>query len=292
MSCILKNNNLVLELELPGQGYTESRFDWSGKITSISYKGVTVAGSEKEGVSECGQGFFNEFGIDQPVGYDKVVAGGLFHKIGVGLLKRDTEDYNFFKHYEVEPADFTVVQKSDNIHLECQSPEHLGIAYLLTKEIVLTDKGFEIRYRLENTGTELLQTNEYCHNFLNLKNTPVGPGYRLKFPFELRPDTFEQIVNPEGKVEFGERELDFKGNPQEAFFFSNLSGGKSVPAGWSLENTDVGIGISETLSEPTKSVNLWGLGHVISPELFFNIDLEPGKVVAWTRAYGLYELEK
>jgi hypothetical protein len=292
MSCILKNNNLILELELPGQDYIDSRFDWSGKITSVSYKGITVTGSEKEGVSECGKGFYNEFGIDQPLGYEQAGAGGLFHKIGVGLLKRDVEDYDFFKSYEVEPADFTVVQKTDSIHLECLAAEHLGIAYLLTKEIVLTDNGFEIQYQLENTGTEPILTNEYCHNFLNLKKTPVGPGYRLKFPFELNRDTFDQIVNPEGKAEFGERELVFSGTPQEAFFFSNLSGGKSVPAGWSLENTDVGIGISETLSEPTKSVNLWGLGHVISPELFFNIDLEPGKEVVWTRAYSLYELEK
>ncbi len=290
MSCILKNNNLILELELPGQGYIDSRFDWSGKITSVSYKGITVTGSEKEGVSECGKGFYNEFGIDQPLGYEQAGAGGLFHKIGVGLLNRDAEDYDFFKPYEAEPADFTVVQRTDSIHLECLSAEHLGIAYLLTKEILLTEQGFEIRYQLENTGTESIQTNEYCHNFLSMNGAPLGPDYRLEFPFDLRPDRFGQIVNPEGVVEIRAREIHFNGTPGQPFFFSDLSGGETVPAQWSLENKTIGLGISEALSESTGSVNLWGYGHVVSPELFLSIDLEPQGTVEWSRLYRIYEL--
>jgi hypothetical protein len=37
-------------------------------------------------------------------------------------------------------------------------------------------------------------------------------------------------------------------------------------------------------------INVWGHKHVISPELFVSIDLEPGKKQKWRRRYTFYHL--
>ena len=70
-----------------------------------------------------------------------------------------------------------------------------------------------------------------------------------------------------------------------------MSGGETVKAKWSLENHKSKIGISESGDFQTNAVNLWGCGHVISPELFFTINIQPGQSIAWTRCYSVYELD-
>jgi hypothetical protein len=120
-----------------------------------------------------------------------------------------------------------------------------------------------------------------------IDNRPIGNSYILRFPFQLRPDSFEETVNTEQKAEIGDREIQFIGTPQEQFFFSNLSGGDQVQAGWELINTKSRIAIRETADFQTDRVNLWGWKHVISPELFFKIDLKPGESVQWKRQYSI-----
>lgn len=41
------------------------------------------------------KGFYNEFGIDTPIAYEETKEGGYFHKIGIGLLKKEEEQYWF-----------------------------------------------------------------------------------------------------------------------------------------------------------------------------------------------------
>ena len=49
-----------------------------------------------------------------------------------------------------------------------------------------------------------------------------------------------------------------------------------------------GIGLRETGSFPTSAINLWGWCHVISPELFIEINLEPGNAMEWSRQYHVF----
>ena len=62
-------------------------------------------------------------------------------------------------------------------------------------------------------------------------------------------------------------------------------------AEWALENTISRIGISETGSFQTNMVNLWGWGHAISPELFFDIHIQAGQSVDWSRTYHIYAID-
>lgn len=293
MTQVLENENLKIYIDLPSENYNLSRFDWTGKIVAVKYKGVYVTGVEKMNVADdtnYGKGFYNEFGIEVPVAFEEAGKGGWFHKIGIGLLKKDDEQYRFSKNYEIQPAEFKVTSESDKVIIACKSQNMNGYSYELKKEIELLESGFIIKYALHNTGEKTISTNEYNHNFLAINNDLVSSNYVLKFPFEIKSELFGATVNPENKVEIGQNEITFNGTPGEPFFFSNLSGNEKVNATWELINTKNKIGISETGSFKTTKINLWGSTHVISPELFYDVKVEPGREIKWWRKYNVYEI--
>ena len=293
MGHILKNKNLEIQIDLPLQNYNFSRFDWTGKIVKIKFKNMLLSSVER---TDCenghlfGKGFYNEFGIDHALGFEETKTGDWFHKIGVGLLKKDDQPYLFSKKYEVKPADFKIEIALNKIIIICKSEVINGYSYILKKEIKLLESGFTIKYDLQNTGEKNIITDEYAHNFASINKDTIGSNYILKFPFQLRPQLFEETVNPEQKVEIKQNEIKFNGSPEKEFFFSNLSGNEKVDANWELINLKSKIGISETGSFQTNKVNLWGWKHVISPELFFNISIKPSQVVQWSRTYNVFKL--
>ncbi len=294
MTHLLKNKNLEIQIDLPLTNYNFSRFDWTGKIVSVKYKGIYISGVEKlndEDDTKSGKGFYNEFGIEAPVGYNEIPEGDWFHKIGVGLLKKDGGEYLFSKPYEIQPASFKVSSKTDKIMISCKAQNANGYDYVYKREIILVESGFVIHYSLKNTGEKTIHTDEYVHNFIAINKELVGSDYILKFPFNIKPELFKGNVNPEGKVEIGEKEITFNGTPDQQFFFSNLSGNENLDASWELINTRTKIGISETGSFKTNKVNLWGWTHVISPELFFSISVKPGEEIEWSRTYHVFDLE-
>lgn len=293
MSHVLRNKQLEIQIDLPMENYNYSRFDWTGKIVSVKYKNICVTGFEiqnNEDHTKSGKGFYSEFGIDAALGFAETKAGDWFHKIGIGLLKKDSEDYLQSRKYEIQPAAFTVSARSDEMIITCISPSFNGCSYVLKKEIRLIESGFIIKYLLKNTGKKTIRTDEYNHNFMAFNKELIGSDYLLKFPFYIKPERFQETVNHEGKVEIGEKEITFNGTPNDPFFFSNLSGNENVEAAWELINTKTKIAISETGSFKTTKVNLWGWKHVISPELFFTITVEPSKEIEWSRTYHVFEV--
>jgi hypothetical protein len=294
MAHILKNKNLEIHIDLPLKNYNLSRFDWTGKITAVKYKGIDVSTVERiDDVDDnnYGKGFYNEFGIETPIGFEEIKEGEWFPKIGVGALKKEGEEYSFSKTYEIAPADFKLVTDKNKLIIECKSQYVNGYSYVLKKEIELMGNSFVIKYHLSNKGDKIISTNEYCHNFLAINKELIGSQYILKFPFDIIPELFGATVNPEGMVVIGQNEITFKNTPNEQFFFSNLSGGESDTASWELINTKSKIGISETGSFTTNKVNLWGWKHVISPELFYEVKLKPGEKTEWSRTYHLFDIE-
>lgn len=289
----LKNEHLEIIIDLPQENYQGPRFDWTGKIISVKFGDLYVSGREQEAAvdpTQYGRGFYNEFGISSAIGYDETQQADWFHKIGVGLLQKDSGPYDFQKAYPIRPAAFAIKAGGENIQIICRSELHNGYAYRLEKNIQLLNDGFSIHYHLINLGEKPIHTQEYCHNFLAFDDELIGSNYLLKFPFSIQQALFGERVNPEHVVEIGEREFRFHATPQQQFFFSNLSGGKPVPAQWTLENQNSNIGISETGDFSSQSINLWGWTHVISPELFIDIKLAPKQSHEWTRAYRLYQL--
>lgn len=295
MPHILKNKNLEVQIDLPFENYDFTRFDQTGKITDVIYKGTSFATIERtDGVDQnkFGQGFYNEFGLEIPVGFDAIEIGEWFHKIGVGLLKKDSNDYFFLNEYHIEKAEFDTILEKDRIRIKCSSALSHGYSYILTKDIILDDHSFRIEYSLENNGVMDIKTAEYVHNFISIDKDLIGKNYLLKFPFELDPESFAQSINTEEKVQINGSEITFKNPPNEPIFYSHLNGKKTVEATWELINLNKKLGIREIGDFTTSKVNLWGWTHVVSPELFYKVDVKPGETAHWKRAYEFFELNK
>jgi hypothetical protein len=292
MSYTLKNEELEIQIDLPLSNYNFSRFDWTGKIIAVKYKNILITGVERpknEDNSKSGKGFYNEFGISEAIGYDETEIGNWFHKIGIGLLKKEAGDYQFFRNYEIRPASFTVNSNPNKITISCKSELVNGYSYILIKEISIVGSSFIVHYYLKNTGEKTLKTTEYTHNFIAIDQELLGSDYILKFPFCIKPELFEENLNTEGKIEIGLKEITFNATPNEQFYFSNLSGNESVDASWEVINTKNRIGIRETGDFKTNKVNLWGWKHVLCPELLFEINLLPSKEVEWSRTFTAFE---
>jgi len=118
---VLENDRLKVDIAAPGEVYSGSRFDWTGFITQITLDhAVTFCVPERleKGVGTGGVGLSNEFGIDQPLGYDEVKVGQQFPKIGVGLLTKASEsDYDFFTIMTLLPLCFRCFIHAQRSHL-------------------------------------------------------------------------------------------------------------------------------------------------------------------------------
>lgn len=293
MAHLLQNKNLEIHIDLPDENYNFSRFDWTGKISKVKFKNLYLSGVERmecENEHHFGKGFYNEFGIDTALGFDETDRGDWFHKIGVGLLKKEDNQYLFSQSYEIRPAEFDIERQLNSISITCKSQAINGYSYILKKEIELHGNIFIIKYHLLNTGEKDIITDEYVHNFTAINKELIGENYILKFPFLLDPELFGDIVNPEQKVDIRSNEIKFNGSPSEQFFFSNLTGNKNIDAAWTLINLKSKIGISETGSFHTDKVNLWGWKHVISPELFYKLSIPPGQSTQWSRTYNIFSI--
>ena len=118
----LANDELSMILYLPDaeKGYYRgTRFDWSGVIAWVQYRGHEFYGPWRFPHDPEGHDFITgpaeEFGMDQPSGFDEVGAGGSFVKVGVGLLRRGAEaEYEFHGDYEIiRPGEWDVERGED-----------------------------------------------------------------------------------------------------------------------------------------------------------------------------------
>src|SRR5210317_1924515 len=133
MSLALENKNIQLEFHNSEEGYQGARFAQLGKLVSVKFESILYTTNElKSGFSnQHGTGFYNEFDIDNALGYDETEKGDWFHKIGVGLLKKDDEVYDFFKEYEyIKPA-LEVESDEEFISFRAIQKEYNGYGYEL-----------------------------------------------------------------------------------------------------------------------------------------------------------------
>lgn len=290
----ISNQLLEISIDLPAENYQAARFDWTGKIAEVSFRGVHLTTEEQlhsKMPNTLGRGFYNEFGIETAIGFAEAKTGEWFHKIGVGLLKKTSDHYLFHHPYEIDPCAFSVIKQDQKITIHCKSALANGYAYELQKEIELFESGFLVKYELLNCGQKRITTDEYSHNFLSIGNNFVGRQDILKFSFPLNPEHFNEYLNPKDVVRFNEQEITFSIAPSTPFFFSEICNEHALTKSWKLENNEHKIGLLETTSFLASKVNLWGCTHVISPELFVKIDVAPGETQSWWRKYEVYDLD-
>lgn len=292
----LKNEYLCLDIQEPGNPYRGSRFDWTGQIIQITYLNkhtfCTTESLDERLINKQGRGLYNEFGIDLPVGYDNCPLGGKFPKIGVGLLTRmSMRPYDFFEDYQVTPYSFPYSVEDTKVQFFCEVEKTHEYAFQLDKRIEIDKNTFTIHYSLSNYGKKRIRTNEYVHNFLSINKKKIDSNYRLSFPFPLKLEKFGRVVNPQNVVQINIDFITWNSTPEKQFFFSNINSDYYGKGEWTLINLEEKVGIKESTDFNIQKINLWGTTHVVSPEIFFDVDILPGKCLSWSRTYTMFTLD-
>ena len=204
----LTNGEITATVYLPDAKngfYTTTRFDWSGAIASLKYKGHDYYGIWFSKVTDI-----NDFGYEGPdkdvisadftamvgpaeefgaLGYNDVPAGGLFVKPGVGVLKRDEMNYNHSRPYVIaNGGKWDVKPSRDAIEFtHTLSEPSINFGYVYTKVVRLTPgkPQMTISHVMKNTGSKPIVTNVYNHNFTTIDRLHTGPDVEITVPWPM-----------------------------------------------------------------------------------------------------------
>jgi hypothetical protein len=283
---ILESSRLRVEVAEPGERYRGSRFDWTAHIVAVELDGrhrFCTSESLQPGAGSGGSGLCNEFGLERPLGYDEAAPGEEFPKLGIGLLTRpDGAACDAMRSYPLAPFAMAWQRTARGARWTVEPRECRGYAVRLGKELALEGAGFSLTYRLDNLGARAIRTSEYNHNFIAIDGHAIGPGYRLATSAAITalPGTLGVAVGAMGFSWSGE-----VGAGRQFSARCLVAPGVQGSFGWTLRHLPSGVGVSETIDRPPAFIGLWGMAHVVSPELFVDIDCAAGASMQWRRDY-------
>lgn len=284
----LANERLTVEIAEPGTAYAGPRYDWCGFITGVTLdESHTFCAPEslEAGVGSGGVGLCNEFGIFDPIGYYDALPGEQFPKLGVGLLtKIDNERYNFGADYPFTPFPVQTRVSPDSVEFITHPLPCRGYAARLIKRISLDGNYLSIAYELSNTGEKPLHTNEYNHNFVTLNGHVPGPDYSLRLAEGIH---LRDVPLP---LQLAEDEVQWTHEVASPLLVLSTLDGRMDSTGvlWELRHRPSGAGMSERLDSPIVRMALWCAPHLVSPEIFVDINIAPGETRRWTRRYEFF----
>jgi hypothetical protein len=296
----ISNGVLTAKLSLPDPDkgyYRATRFDWSGQIPDLQYKGHSYFGMWNPApydpkLHDAIMGPVEEFLTDgMGLGYADAKAGGTFVKIGVGVIRKpDEPKFQQFKTYEiVDPGKWTVKKHADSVEFTqvVRDPDS-GYAYEYTKVVRLVEgkPEMELEHRLKNTGEKPIESDVYEHNFYMIDKQPTGPDVVVKFPFDVHAaGNFRGLAETRGKELVYLKEL-----PPGQSAQSELTGFSSDVKDYDIseENTKTGAGVRQNSDRPLVRINYWSIRTTACPEAYIHMNIEPGKEFTWKIVYDFY----
>ena len=275
--------------------YRGSRFDWSGVIPDLEYKGHSYYGKWFHKYSPTNHdaimGPVNDFA---PLGYETAKVGESFVKIGIGVLVKPEEPrYSIVTPYKIiNHGDWKINKKSYQIEF-IQKIEDKDYSYEY-KKLVNLPKGksqLVLEHSLKNTGNKTIKTSVYNHNFLMIDEQPVDSNYVIKFPFELSgkmkgADTIAFIDNNQIKYK---RQLLKKENA----YFTDLYGFGDTARDYEIivENRASKAGVNISGNRALSRLVFWSASTTVCPEPYININVEPGRTFKWKIVYNYYIID-
>jgi hypothetical protein len=278
--------------------YRGTRFDWDGVVAGLAYQGHNFFGKwfdhYEPTLHDAIMGPVEEFRTGETaIAYDDVRPGGFFLKIGVGLLKKlDDQPYSQFRTYPlVSPGKRGVTPESDRVTFTHEVSTGEGYAYSYRKVLRLALRKPEliIEHSLKNTGTKVLETSVYNHDFYMIDNQPAGPSYRVVFAFVPQAkNDLKDIAEISGKELRYKRELQ---SGHESLFTPIAGfGPKPTDNDITVENATAKAGVREIGNRPLSDINFWTIRSTVCPEAYISMKIQPGKTYTWKITYRFYTL--
>jgi hypothetical protein len=299
---VLSNGSVQAVVYLPDtqKGYYRStRFDWSGVVPCLTYKGHTYFGVWfnhydpliNDAITGPVEEFRSSDGLSS-INYNEAKPGELFIKPGVGVLRKvDDSPYKFgFRYPIVDLGKWKVRVKKDQVTFTQTLQSPLGYAYVYEKTLKL-DKHQPIlilEHHIKNTGTKAIDTEVYDHDFFMLDGTPTGPGMAVHFPFEPQA---KRPLEPRGKIDGKDIVYvqEVGTGPGQAVS-SYLTGYSNSPADYdfTVENRNTGVGVEQTSDSPIAQLNFWSIHTTICPEAYIHVNVQPGETGHWNIRYRFF----
>lgn len=309
----LANASTSVTLALPAAGisaYRGTRFDWSGVVSSLESQGHTWFGrwfAQMDpsihdftyggsgiiaGPCTAVTGPVEEF--TAALGYQDAAVGSTFVKIGVGVLRKATDEkYDSLHLYEiVDPGQWRVSRRRNMVQFRQEvGDSSSGYSYQYSKTVRLSEREpmLVIDHQLKNTGRRAIETEVYDHNFLVIDGQAPGPDITIRFPFQIAP-----IHPPESNLaeSTGNHIRFLRQLSGEDRVYGSFHGFGSSPGDYDIriENARIGAGLRITGDRPLSNVAVWAIRSVFAVEPFVKIEIEPGRAVTWRYQYAFYKL--
>jgi hypothetical protein len=293
-SAKITNGLITATLHLPDaqKGYYRgTRFDWSGVMPSLQYKGHEYFGLWNPApydpkLHDAITGPVEEF---TAVGLEEAKVGETFVKIGVGsLIKPDDKPYTFARKYEIKnPGTWTVKPGKDRVEYTHLLKDAAGYAYEYRKVVQLVKGKPELvlEHSLKNTGTKPLEFSTYNHNFFVIDGEPTGPNIRTTFPYEVGAEGkgFGTIAEAKNKAITYNRTLA-KG---ENVFTAGVQGIAATPQNYdfTIRNLKSGAGVHIKGDRPLEKLVYWSNPNTSCPEPYIRLSAQPGETIRWNIHY-------
>lgn len=270
--------------------YRATRFDWSGVLSDLRGRGHRYVSPWKNRHDPLRHddlsGPVDEF---SEIGYEQARPGEEFLKIGVGMLRRYSEEpYDRFRLYEIANHglwETTAARDRVEFRHRLLSDEY---GYDYRKELILSGKNcLRIDYTLKNLGPALL-TGQVCnHNFFTIDRMITGPNTDIRFPFHpvgTWRESYDCVTLERDGIRFN-REL----RSGETIFMGDLHARDlaSGSYGFTIHNLRTGAGIRVSGNAPLSHMVLWARRGIACIEPYTTFRAYPGETIVWRLNYEL-----
>ena len=302
----ITNGIVSAKVYFPGEGgfYHGTRFDRAGVVAHATYKGqdygqywfssysptvhdfAWLNGQVTVSTASGAVGPSEEF---TAIGFNEAGMSGKFLKIGVGILKRDTDPYIFVHSYPVlneGTRGYSATKTSVRLTQKLNDKETgWGYSYVKTVKLIPGKAQMQIEHLLTNTGKKDLDTSVYCHNFLSLSEGNENVELTAPFTLIAGKPLAADAASVNGKT------LKYLRAVKEGESVTSPFTGFGASASdydFKVVNTKTGFGQRIRADQPLSQINFWSIRTTFSWEPYIAISLKPGETKRWTYTYDYF----